>query len=91
MKENYARYDLYRLWLCDAKGWKQPIRNAEYGGHGVVTMTYVLQESLNTGAIFAMQQIGAPTFAKYVHRSVLASVPALNLNRKVPAILIIFW
>jgi cell division protein FtsI (penicillin-binding protein 3)/stage V sporulation protein D (sporulation-specific penicillin-binding protein) len=48
------------------KGWKQPIRNAEYGGHGVVTMTYVLQESLNTGAIFAMQQIGAPTFAKYV-------------------------
>jgi cell division protein FtsI/penicillin-binding protein 2 len=48
------------------KGWKQPIKNAEAGGHGVVTMTYVLEESLNTGAIFAMQQIGAPTFAKYV-------------------------
>ncbi len=48
------------------KGWKQPIKNAEAGAHGVVTMTYVLEESLNTGAIFAMQQIGAPTFAKYV-------------------------
>jgi cell division protein FtsI/penicillin-binding protein 2 len=48
------------------KGWKQPIKNAESGGHGIVTMTYVLEESLNTGAVFAMQQIGAPTFAKYV-------------------------
>jgi cell division protein FtsI/penicillin-binding protein 2 len=48
------------------KGWKQPIKNAESGPHGVVTMTYVLEESLNTGAVFAMQQIGAPTFAKYV-------------------------
>jgi cell division protein FtsI/penicillin-binding protein 2 len=48
------------------KGWKQPIKNAESGAHGVVTMTYVLKESLNTGAIFAMQQIGAATFTKYV-------------------------
>lgn len=48
------------------KGWKQPIKNAEAGAHGVVSMTYVLEESLNTGAIFAMQQIGAPLFAKYV-------------------------
>lgn len=48
------------------KGWKQPIKNAEAGAHGVVSMTYVLEESLNTGAIFAMQQVGAPTFAKYV-------------------------
>jgi cell division protein FtsI/penicillin-binding protein 2 len=48
------------------KGWKQPIKNAEAGAHGVVSMTFVLEKSLNTGAIFAMQQIGAPTFAKYV-------------------------
>lgn len=48
------------------KGWKQPIKNAESGAHGVVTMTYVLKESLNTGAIFAMQQVGASTFSKYV-------------------------
>jgi cell division protein FtsI/penicillin-binding protein 2 len=48
------------------KGWKQPIKNAEAGAHGVVSMTYVLEESLNTGAIFAMQQVGAQTFAKYV-------------------------
>jgi len=48
------------------KGWKKPINNAEAGAHGVVSMTYVLEESLNTGAVFAMQQVGAPTFAKYV-------------------------
>ncbi|MDD4902462.1 MAG: penicillin-binding protein 2 [Patescibacteria group bacterium] len=51
------------------KGWKKPIKNADFdtvGGHGIVSMTYVLERSLNTGAIFAMQQIGAPTFAKYV-------------------------
>ncbi|MDD5527462.1 MAG: penicillin-binding protein 2 [Patescibacteria group bacterium] len=47
------------------KGWKKPINNAETGAHGVVSMTYVLEKSLNTGAIFAMQQIGAPIFAKY--------------------------
>jgi cell division protein FtsI/penicillin-binding protein 2 len=48
------------------KGWKKPINNAEAGAHGVVSMTVVLEKSLNTGAIFAMQQVGAPTFAKYV-------------------------
>jgi cell division protein FtsI/penicillin-binding protein 2 len=48
------------------KGWKQPIKNAEAGAHGVVSMTVVLEKSLNTGAIFAMQQVGAPLFAKYV-------------------------
>ncbi|HTW96264.1 MAG TPA: penicillin-binding protein 2 [Candidatus Methylomirabilis sp.] len=51
------------------KGWKKPIKNADFdtaGGHGIVNMTYVLEHSLNTGAIFAMQQIGAPKFAEYV-------------------------
>jgi cell division protein FtsI (penicillin-binding protein 3)/stage V sporulation protein D (sporulation-specific penicillin-binding protein) len=50
-------------------GWPKPIRNADYdtkGGHGVVNMTFVLENSLNTGAIFAMRQTGAKTFADYV-------------------------
>ena len=51
------------------EGWDKPIKNSDYesvGGHGVVNMISVLENSLNTGAIFAMQQIGEKNFADYV-------------------------
>jgi len=51
------------------EGWPKPIRNSDFetrGAHGMVDMNYVLVHSLNTGAIFAMQQAGAETFSKYV-------------------------
>lgn len=51
------------------EGWNKPIKNADFerkGGHGVVTMNTVLEESLNTGAIFAMLQVGADIFSEYV-------------------------
>ncbi|KKQ53669.1 MAG: Peptidoglycan glycosyltransferase [Candidatus Falkowbacteria bacterium GW2011_GWC2_38_22] len=51
------------------EGWPKPIRNSDFetkGGHGVVNMVTVLEESLNTGVIFAMQKIGAEKFAEYV-------------------------
>jgi cell division protein FtsI/penicillin-binding protein 2 len=51
------------------KGWPKPIKNSDYdtfGGHGEVNMTAVLENSLNTGVIFAMEKIGAKTFADYV-------------------------
>jgi cell division protein FtsI/penicillin-binding protein 2 len=50
-------------------GWPKPIKNSDYdthGGYGEVNMTTVLEKSLNTGAIFAMQQIGPEIFSKYV-------------------------
>ncbi len=50
-------------------GWDKPIKNSDYetkGGHGVVNMNYVLEHSLNTGAIYAMKQVGANKFADYV-------------------------
>ena len=50
-------------------GWPKPIKNSDYeshGGHGIVDMNTVLVESLNTGAIYAMQQIGEKVFADYV-------------------------
>lgn len=50
-------------------GWPKPIKNADfasYGGHGVVDMNTVLEKSLNTGAIFAMKQVGSKVFADYV-------------------------
>ncbi len=52
-------------------GWPKPIKNSDfdiYGGHGEVNMTTVLEKSLNTGAIFAMQQTGADVFADYVKK-----------------------
>ena len=50
-------------------GWPKPIKNADFdthGGHGVVDMNSVLENSLNTGAIFAMKQAGPKVFAEYV-------------------------
>ncbi len=51
------------------KGWNKPISNSDYatfGAHGVVDMNSVLDNSLNTGAIFAMNQVGPQVFAEYV-------------------------
>lgn len=51
------------------KGWYKPISNSDFsthGPHGIVDMNTVLEYSLNTGAIFAMNQVGAKTFADYV-------------------------
>ncbi len=42
------------------------IRNSDLKANGVQTMYEVLEKSLNTGAIFAMQQIGPSTFERYV-------------------------
>ncbi|MCU0680280.1 MAG: penicillin-binding protein 2 [Planctomycetes bacterium] len=52
-------------------GWPKPIRNSDFethGPHGVVDMSTVLEFSLNTGAIFAMKQIGVTTFTDYVKK-----------------------
>lgn len=51
------------------KGWDKPIKNSDFdthGGYGEATMNSVLENSLNTGAIFAMEQVGADIFADYV-------------------------
>ncbi|HZJ41304.1 MAG TPA: penicillin-binding protein 2 [Candidatus Saccharimonadales bacterium] len=52
-------------------GWPRPIKNSDfstYGPHGVVDMTSVLDNSLNTGAIFAMNQVGSKVFSDYVKK-----------------------
>jgi cell division protein FtsI/penicillin-binding protein 2 len=43
------------------------IKNAEPGAKGVQTMTQALDFSLNTGAIFAKEQLGNADFLKYVN------------------------
>lgn len=42
------------------------IKNSDLKAHGVQTMTQVLDESLNTGAVFAVNTIGPEIFKKYV-------------------------
>jgi cell division protein FtsI/penicillin-binding protein 2 len=42
------------------------IRNSDLKAHGIQTMTQVLDESLNTGAVFAVSLIGADNFQRYV-------------------------
>jgi len=57
-----------------------PIHNSSAGAHGVVDMTVVLQESLNTGAIFAMQTIGSERWAKYVEDFGFGKSTGIQLN-----------
>ncbi len=42
------------------------IKNSDLKAHGTQTMTQVLDESLNTGAVFAMRAIGSTDFRRYV-------------------------
>src|SRR5207253_1051345 len=42
------------------------IKNSDNKAHGKQTMEQVLDESLNTGAIFAKEQIGNQEFYKYL-------------------------
>lgn len=44
------------------------IKNSDGKGHGMQTMTQVLEESLNTGTIFAVRQIGPKQFLHYVEQ-----------------------
>ncbi|TAL50831.1 penicillin-binding protein 2 [Patescibacteria group bacterium] len=47
-------------------GWPKPIGNAEGKVYGTVDMTQVLEDSINTGMIFAMRAMGMETFVQYV-------------------------
>src|SRR3989338_3046098 len=44
------------------------IKNSDREAHGLQTMTQVLENSLNTGTIFAVQQMGNDAFYEYVQR-----------------------
>ncbi|MCK5416488.1 penicillin-binding protein 2 [Candidatus Parcubacteria bacterium] len=51
------------------KGWDKPIKNSDFashGGYGWVDMATVLEQSLNTGSIFVMQEVGDRAFSDYV-------------------------
>jgi len=47
---------------------KYTIKNSDGKAHGTRTMTQVLEESLNTGAIFAMRQIGPKSLYSHLQK-----------------------
>jgi cell division protein FtsI/penicillin-binding protein 2 len=68
-------------------GWNKPIKNSDFsthGGHGVVDMNTVLDFSLNTGAIFAMRQVGSKTFADYVKNFGFGERTGIELGSESP-------
>jgi cell division protein FtsI (penicillin-binding protein 3)/stage V sporulation protein D (sporulation-specific penicillin-binding protein) len=53
------------------EGWPKPIGNSDFETHGpwgIVDMTTVLEQSLNTGSIYVMQEMGPKIFANYVKK-----------------------
>ncbi|MDO8522484.1 MAG: penicillin-binding protein 2 [bacterium] len=55
------------------------ISNFDFKGRGVVNMQTVLNESLNTGAVFAVDTMGHDVFAKYVHAYGLGEETGVDL------------
>lgn len=58
---------------------KFSIYNADKTAHGIMTMTQVLENSLNTGTIFAMQQIGAQHFKDYIESFAFGELTGIDL------------
>ena len=68
-------------------GWNRPIRNSDFathGPHGVVDMNAVLDNSLNTGAIFVMNQVGPKVFADYVKKFGFGERTGVELGAESP-------
>lgn len=59
-------------------GWT--IKNSDEKAHGEQTMTQVLDESLNTGAVFAVSQIGTEVFRKYVSDFGFGTLTGIELD-----------
>ncbi len=60
------------------------IKNSDLKAHGVQTMSQVLDESLNTGAVFVVRQIGSEVFRKYVEDFGFGVLTGIELDSEVP-------
>ncbi len=65
-------------------GWHKPIGNAEGKIYGDVDMTQVLEDSINTGMIFAMRQMGQDPFIEYVKRFGFGQRTGIELETELP-------
>ena len=55
------------------------IHNYDYKARGTVNMTHILEESLNTGAVFAMQKVGGEKLREYFHNYGLGEKLGIDL------------
>ncbi|OIO48927.1 MAG: hypothetical protein AUJ34_02120 [Parcubacteria group bacterium CG1_02_41_12] len=62
---------------------KYKIRNSDNKAHGEVNMVTVLDESLNTGAIFVQRQIGNEKFKDYVEKFGFGRTTDIELGNEV--------
>lgn len=67
----------------EAKIEEYTIRNSDKLAHGRKTMTEVLEESLNTGTIFAMRAMGQDTFVQYVKQFGFGEETGIELQTEV--------
>jgi len=58
------------------------IKNSDDKAHGLTSMVGVLENSLNTGAIFAEQQLGNDDFLKYVKKFGFGKITGLDLGHE---------
>jgi cell division protein FtsI/penicillin-binding protein 2 len=59
------------------------IKNSDNKANGVQTMTEVLEKSLNTGAIYASQQVGAKKFVEYLKAFGFGQATKVDLDEAV--------
>ncbi|KKR49098.1 MAG: Peptidoglycan glycosyltransferase [Candidatus Magasanikbacteria bacterium GW2011_GWC2_40_17] len=60
------------------------IRNAASKVYGEQTMTGVLKESINTGAVFAAQKVGLENFKKYVKDFGFGVLTGIEMDKETP-------
>ncbi len=60
------------------------IRNSDLKSHGLVTMTDVLDESLNTGMVWVMRKMGRDVLQDYILRFGFGTLSGIELSTEAP-------
>ncbi|PLX21131.1 hypothetical protein C0584_03470 [Candidatus Parcubacteria bacterium] len=69
------------------EGWDKPIKNSDFethGAYGWVDMNTVLEKSLNTGVIYAVEEIGYKQFSSYVRDFGFGEKNGIELETEAP-------
>lgn len=78
VSEHTTYYDAGFVRVRDAE-----IKNYDGKGRGVQSMYDILDQSLNTGAVYVMQQLGMPQFRDYMERFGLGDTTSVDLPQEI--------